>query len=308
MPGRRDLDALLPSKRALATYLAVMKLISRRLFLAGSAALAGCAPSLGTFDRIAPHDGGAEKVLADAAYGTGPRQKLDVYAPTEGNGPHPVLVFFYGGSWRSGSKRDYGFVGDAFAARGFVTVVPDYRIAPDVFPSFLEDGAAAVAWVEANIAPYGGDASRMVLVGHSAGAYIAAMLALDAHYLRDAGADVAPRGAAGLAGPYDFYPFDVEATISAFGAAPDPQATQPMTFARADAPPLWLGWGEKDETVGPRNIESLSAAQRAAGGRVETKLYPNLGHVGMLLALSRPLRGRGPVLDDVVAFAESVTT
>jgi acetyl esterase/lipase len=284
-----------------------MDLISRRLFLAGSATLAGCAPSLGTFDRLAPHDSGGEQVGVDAAYGVGARQRLDIYAPAGAVGPHPVLVFFYGGSWRSGSKRDYAFLGDAFSSRGLVTVTPDYRIAPDVFPSFLEDGAAAIAWVQRNIAIYGGDPTRIVIAGHSAGAYIALMLALDAHYLRDAGASLPLRGAAGLAGPYDFYPFDVDATRDAFGGAPDPQATQPVRFARADAPPLWLGWGEKDETVGPRNIENLAAAQRAAGGRIETKLYPNLGHVGILLALSRPFRGRAPVLDDVVEFAQRMS-
>lgn len=286
-----------------------MKPISRRLFVAGTAGLtAGCMPSLGTFDRLAPRDAGGERTVQDAAYGAGPRQKLDIYAPGAGAGPRPVLVFFYGGSWRSGAKRDYGFLGDAFAARGFVTVVPDYRVAPDVFPSFLEDGAAAIAWVQANIAAHGGDPSRIVLAGHSAGAYIAMMLALDAHYLRDAGATAPVRGAAGLAGPYDFYPFDVPATRDAFGAAPDPQVTQPVHFARADAPPLWLGWGERDETVGQRNMDRLAAVQRAAGGSVETKVYPTLGHVGIMLALSRPFRGRAPVLDDVVAFAERMTS
>lgn len=281
--------------------------ISRRIFLAGAALLGGCAPSLGTFDRLAPHDAGAERVLADAAYGAGPRQKLDIYAPEGARGPLPVLVFFYGGSWRSGSKREYSFIGDAFASRGFVTVIPDYRIAPDVFPSFLEDGAAAIAWVQQNIAAHGGDPNRIVVVGHSAGAYITMMLALDAHYLRDAGVTIPLRGAAGLAGPYDFLPFDVDATRDAFGAAVDPQATQPIRYARGDAPPLWLAWGEKDETVGRRNIENLSAAQRSAGGAVETKFYADLGHVGILLALSRPFRGRAPVLDDVISFAERVS-
>lgn len=248
-------------------------------------------------------------MVLDAPYGgAGPRQRLDVYAPTDPGGPRPVVVFFYGGSWRSGAKGDYGFLGDAFASRGFVTVIPDYRIAPDVFPSFLEDGAAAVAWVRDNIAAYGGDPGRIVLGGHSAGAYIAVMLALDSKYLSAAGVDSSViRGAAGLAGPYDFYPFDVDATRNAFGAAPNPQVTQPINFARADAPPLWLGWGEKDDTVGPRNIESLAAAERAAGANVQTKLYPNLGHVGILLALSRPFRGRAPVLDDVAEFAERTT-
>jgi acetyl esterase/lipase len=283
----------------------------RRAFLTGAAALtAACTPSLATFDRFAPHDRGGRQVLLDAAYGPGPRQKLDVYAPVEraAGATLPVIAFFYGGSWASGDKDDYGFAGDAFASRDFITVIPDYRIAPDVFPSFLEDGAAALRWVRDNIGAHGGDPNRIVLAGHSAGAYIAAMLALDAHYLRDAGVEASRiRGMAGLAGPYDFLPFDVAATRNAFGSAPDAALTQPVHFARADTPPLLLLWGEDDETVGRRSIDGLSAATRSVGGHVETKIYPNVSHVNIMLALSRPFRGRAPVLDDVTAFARRVT-
>jgi dipeptidyl aminopeptidase/acylaminoacyl peptidase len=134
------------------------------------------------------------------------------------------------------------------------------------------------------------------------------MLALDGRYLRDAGVDPARvRGAAGLAGPYDFYPFDVDATRDAFGQAPDPQLTQPVRFARPDAPPLLLLWGDDDTTVGPQNLQSLDRAMRAAGGPVESKVYPDVSHVGIMLALSRPFRSRAPILSDVTAFAQRVT-
>jgi acetyl esterase/lipase len=147
-----------------------------------------------------------------------------------------------------------------------------------------------------------------VLVGHSAGAYNAMMLALDAHYLRDAGVDPgAIRCVAGLAGPYDVLPFDVDATRNAFGQAPDAQLTQPIHFARADAPPMLLLWGDADTTVGPRNLESLARVQRAAGGAVETKIYPGVNHIEILLAISRMFRGKAPVLADVAAFARRVT-
>ncbi|MGE0595136.1 MAG: alpha/beta hydrolase [Hyphomonadaceae bacterium] len=280
----------------------------RRTLLAGLAALAGaCAPTLGNFNRLAPQDRAARRIAQGLAYGNGPRRALDIYAP-EGAGPWPVLAFFYGGSWSWGAKEDYEFVGRAFAAQGFLTVVPDYRVAPDVFPSFLEDCAAAVAWTHANVASYGGDANHIVLAGHSAGAYNAIMLALDRRYLDAADVPAAAiKGAAGLSGPYDFLPLDVDATRNAFGHVDDLDQTQPVRFARADAPPLWLGWGEKDDLVGRRSIEGLAGAMRAAGGEVEAKIYPNLGHAGTLLALSRPLRGRAPVLADVIAFARRAT-
>ncbi len=283
--------------------------MQRRTLLAGlSTLLAGCVSPLGTFNALAPRDGGVRRVAEGIAFGEGPRRRLDVYAP-EAPGPHPVLVFIYGGSWSSGRRQDYAFAGAAFAARGFVTVVPDYRLVPDTrFPGFLDDGAAALRWVADHVGEYGGDASRIVLVGHSAGAYNAIMLALDAHYLADAGVDAARvRGAVGLAGPYDFIPFDVPATRDAFGEAPDAVLTQPIHFARADAPPLLLLWGEDDTTVGPRNLRSLETAMRTAGGRVETKTYPGVDHVDIMLAVSRPFRGRAPTLNDVTGFAQRVT-
>ncbi|MBL8545187.1 MAG: alpha/beta hydrolase [Hyphomonadaceae bacterium] len=245
----------------------------------------------------------------DVAYGDSPRQRLDVYAP-DGAHDRPVIVFIYGGSWNSGSKNDYAFAGAALAAQGFVTIVPDYRLVPDVrFPEFLTDCARAVRWAGDHAGEYGGDPTRIVLLGHSAGAYNAMMLGLDTQYLHDAGVDATHiRGVVGLAGPYDFLPFDVDATRDAFGQAPDSALTQPVHFARGDAPPLLLLWGEADTTVGPRNLEGLARATRAAGGRVETKTYPGVNHVDIMLALSRPLRGRAPTLGDVIGFATRVTS
>ena len=278
------------------------------LSLAALPALAGCT-AIRAFDTLAPRDGGVHRVARDAAFGPDPRQRLDLYAPEGAAGPLPILVFIYGGSWRNGAKRDYNFVGAALAAQGFLTAIPDYRLVPQVrFPSFLQDCAAAVRWVQDNAAQYGGDPSRLVLAGHSAGAYNAIMLTLDSRYLTDAGVEAARvRGAIGLAGPYDFLPFDVPATQDAFGQAPDPQLTQPVHFARANVPPLLLLWGDADTTVGPRNIESLARAVRGAGGAVETKIYEGIDHAEILLALSRPFRGKAPVLADVTEFARRVT-
>lgn len=280
----------------------------RRSFLAaGLPLLAGACTQLGAFDALVPHDRHAHRVVRDAAFGPERLQQLDVYAPRPAPTGAPVIVFIHGGSWANGSKEGYSFLGDAFAARGFVTVVPSYRLVPKVrFPAFIEDGAKAVAWTQANIANHGGDPQRIVLVGHSAGGYIAAMLGLDAHFLADAHAG-SVRGVVGLAGPYDFLPFDVASTRNAFGRASDLQLTQPVHFARPDAPPMLLLWGDRDTTVGPRNLASLERAQRAAGGSVETKIYPGVSHVGILLALSRPFRRRAPVLDDVSAFVRRVT-
>ena len=263
--------------------------------------LAACSP-VDVLNATVPKDGYA--VSEGLAYGPGPRHRLDVYVPDDLAGPAPVVVFFYGGSWKNGDRGDYLFAAEALVSRGYVAVVPDYRLYPDVaFPDFLDDGARAVRWVRESIAAYGGDPDRLFLMGHSAGAYNAAMLALDPDYLANAGIDRgAVRGVIGLAGPYDFLPLDTRTTRQVFGDAPDLPATQPVSFADGGAPPLLLLTGEDDTTVRPRNSESLARAMAAEGGEAELRVYPDLGHIGIVLALADGQRGRAPVLDDLDAF------
>jgi acetyl esterase/lipase len=280
----------------------------RRLALPFIALLAGCSPLKG-FNAVLPKDSESKLIARDLAFAAGERGRLDLYAPKRagaGGGRLPVIVFFYGGSWSSGAKEGYGFVGRALAAQGFLVAVPDYRLVPEVrFPGFVQDGAAAVKWVRANAERFGGDPGRLVLAGHSAGAYNAAMLALDPQWL---GADrAAVKGFAGLAGPYDFLPLDDPSTIAAFGQARDPQATQPIRFAGAGDPPALLLVAEDDRLVFPRNSIGLAAKLRQAGVPAEVKTYPGLGHIGILTALARPLRGKAPVLRDLGTFARSVT-
>lgn len=265
--------------------------------------LSGCSP-LAWFDALGPRDAGGKLALANASYGADPRQRLDVFVPSDGAADAPVLVFFYGGSWSSGSKDDYAFAAQAFAAQGFVTVIPDYRLYPQVrFPDFLDDGARAIAWVRDNIAAYGGDARRLVLAGHSAGAYNAVMLALDANYLRRAGVDPGiVKAVAGLSGPYDFLPFDHPTSIAVFGDAENLPATQPVTFADVRSPPAFLAAGDADDVVRPRNTHSLAARLRDARVSVQERIYPRLDHTDTLLALSVTFRAKAPVLAEMTAF------
>jgi acetyl esterase/lipase len=274
------------------------------LALWGAAALFG---PLAVFAALVPLDGGVEEAGQGIAYGSEPRQKLDLYRPAGGGQDLPVVVFVYGGAWKTGDRRAYQFAGRALASRGILTAVIDYRLVPEVrFPAFVEDTAAAVGWVHRNAAAYGGDPSRIIVVGHSAGAYNAAMAALDSRYLAAQGID--PRvvaGAAALAGPFDFLPLDDPDTIAAFSGWPKPLETQPVARVTPDAPPFLMLTGDSDSTVGPYNSRNLKAKLDAAGVESRIVLYPGLDHAGLLTALSRPLRWRAPVLDDLADFIHS---
>lgn len=279
---------------------------SRRavLPLVGSAVgLAGCS-GVGLLNAVSPAEPGASQVARDLAFGPHPRQRLDIYAPAASDAGRPVILFIYGGAWNTGGKSDYAFAGQAFAARGFVTVVADYRLVPEVrFPDFIDDGARALAWIRDRIGRYGGDRNRIHLAGHSAGAYNAVMLALDPRFLARAGLGPGTiKAVAGLSGPYDFLPLDQPASVAAFGMARDLAATQPVSFARRGAPPMLLISGSADTTVYPRNTETLAARLRRAGAAVSVRIYPGVDHAGTVVALAPPFRGRAPVLDDVTGF------
>jgi acetyl esterase/lipase len=262
---------------------------------------AACSP-LGLLNSLGPRDAGARRVARDLAYGGDARQRMDLYAPSA-PGPYPTLVFFYGGGWDSGSRDLYGWAAQALAAQGFVVALPDYRLAPQaVFPAFIEDAAAATAKAAEVAAAQGGDPERLGVLGHSAGAHLAMMITLDRRYMEAVGRPGLIKAAAGLAGPYDFLPFDVAASRNAFGRAPDPTLTQPVTFVRPDAPPIWLGHGTADVVVHDEDTTILDERMRAVGGRSEAKLYPGLDHADLIATFSPLFRKKATVLADVTAY------
>ncbi|WP_029415929.1 alpha/beta hydrolase [Brevundimonas bacteroides] len=274
----------------------------RGLIAPALGALAAACSPLGLLNAVGPRDRGVRRVARSVAYGDHPRQTMDVYAPDGASGL-PTIVFFYGGGWDSGSKDLYGWAAQALAAQGFVVALPDYRVVPEVvFPTFVEDAAAATARA-AELAPtWGGVAERLGVAGHSAGAHLAMMVALDPRYMARAGRPDAIQAAAGLAGPYEFLPFNVAASINAFGHVGDPLQTQPLTFARADAPPVWLGHGTADVTVHDEDSILLDARLRELGARSELRLYSDLTHEDLIATFSPLFRKKAPVLADVSDF------
>ncbi|WP_373490988.1 alpha/beta hydrolase [Parasphingorhabdus sp.] len=258
-------------------------------------------------NNVIPGDSNAQLMVQDQIYDAELGLGLNIWAPlSAGAKPLPVIVFIYGGGWRDGAKDHYAFTGRALANRGYMVVLPDYRLFPKTrFPGFLEDSAKALAWVHDNIGQHGGDTGRIFLSGQSAGAYNAMMLALDSQWLgREGKSPDLIRGVAALAGPYDFYPFDSESTKQSFGDYPAPKMTQPVNFVRPDAPPLWLSSGTDDTQVKPRNSKVLRDKIVEAGGEAEYVEYPGVNHLEIIMAVAKPFRYKAPVLDDMVSFFE----
>jgi acetyl esterase/lipase len=280
--------------------------IAASIFLAVT--VAACSP-LKIINRTVP--GHTYTVTENVAYGTEPAQKLDVYRPREAadaRGPsagYPVVVFFHGGNWTNGARSSYRFVGEALAAEGILTVIAGFRLYPLVrYPDFLEDCALAVAWAAREAHRYGGDPARMHLMGHSSGAYNAAMLALDTRWLSAAG--FAPSGLAGwigLAGPYDFFPMQDPKSQPVFHHPDYPASALPVQHVSQSAPPAFLGAAASDRLVDARqNSTRLAEKLSAAGVPVTLKVYDRVNHYTLIGAFARPLRWLEPVRRDVVAF------
>ena len=242
------------------------------------------------------------------AYGVEQRQRLDIYRPATQVAQAPLVVFFYGGSWSSGERADYRFVGEALASRGIVAVVADYRLSPAVrYPVFLQDSAHALRWAFDHAADYGADPARVFVMGHSAGAYNAAMLALDKRWLE--AVDLTPSrlaGWIGLAGPYDFLPIGDAQTRVAFSWPDTPADSQPLVHASAASPRALLLAAEHDTVVNPqRSTVAMAERLKASGVRVESALYDSVSHVTLLASMASVLRGRAPVLQRVSDFVRA---
>ena len=246
----------------------------------------------------------------DIPYDTGERHTLDVYRPRDvSDKPVPVVVFLYGGRWQAGSKDEYKLAGDAITRRGYVAVIPDYRLAPQVkFPAWIDDAAHALRWVHDSIAHYGGDTTQIYVVGHSAGAHTATVLSLDDHYLLRAG--VQPefvRGYVSMAGPVDtvWTDPDVQELMGPREGWPGTYPAQLVSSTRHQ--PLLLLHGLKDNTVLPPNSTELAALIQKFGGRACATLYPNLTHISIVVAFMIPRLPIAKVMDDVQAFVRNPT-
>ena len=276
-----------------------------RASILGTMMLTGCSAA-GALNALVPSDSYALRPAM--AYGPHPRQQLDVYLPLARQQAGPVVVFFYGGSWTTGERASYRFVGEALASRGISVVIADYRLSPQVkYPVFLEDSAQALRWTFEHLVELGADRRQVFVMGHSAGAYNAAMLALDARWLAGVGLQPAQlAGWIGLAGPYDFLPIGNPDVQVAFEWPATPADSQALLHASKNSPPALLLAARADTTVNPvRNSEALARRLQAVGVPVSLTVYDGVSHVTLLAAVAKPLRGLAPVLERMVSFIQN---
>ena len=268
------------------------------------ALVSGCSP-LGLLDAVVP-DGDYQR-QAGIVYGDLPRQKLDVYRPNFPAEDAPVIVFFYGGSWKSGERGKYRFVADALTQRGYTVIIPDYRLYPQArFPAFMNDAARAVRWTAENIRLPDGRKPSLFLAGHSAGAHIAALLSADRQYLRDAGVPAGTIcGVIGLAGPYAFDPLRYRSTRAVFADLETTDPARPVKQVAKGQPPYLLLHGDGDTTVRPSNTVEFANALKSSGNSVDTVILPDIGHYRIILAVARPFDDIAPVNDRITAFIDS---
>ena len=260
--------------------------------------LQGC--WLKVIDWLTPNDG--YTVQQHIAYGDHPRQYLDYYQPTVSNSQKLTIVFFYGGAWQTGDKKSYRFVAQAFASQGYPVIIADYRVYPEVlFPKFIDDAALALSWATKNTH------QRLVLIGHSAGAHIAALTVFNKDYLQAVGVDKSRIvGMVGLSGPYDFLPLKEQIYKTIFSGADALENTQPINFVGEKEPAILLIHGLADKRVGLFNTENLAKKLKDKNNSVTIKLYDGIDHGQTVGSLSVPFRKHTPAFDDILHFFSSL--
>jgi acetyl esterase/lipase len=287
------------------------------LFAVRAAMASGSVAMLDRLDWLLAAGDRGIRLASAAHFGDDPAQRLQLFVPAD---PRldpavtgralPLVVFIHGGAWVSGDPHDYRFVARNLAPAGHAVLLAGYRLGvAGRYPAMLEDGAAVLRWIASHATALGADPTRVVLMGHSAGAYNAVMLGLDRRWLAASGLPArAICGIVGLAGPYDFLPLDDPGTIGAFGHADDLAQTQPVNHVLGAAPPLLLIHGADDRRVLPRHSLALARAMARCGASSDTHVLDAINHEGLIMRFARPFLRDRRALALVTAFLARVTT
>lgn len=266
---------------------------------------------LGVLNSVTLTDGVG--VSKDILYGDAPLQDLDIYYPKplmqamNRQQPitdrYPMVVFVHGGSWESGNKEQYAFVGKSFAQAGYITAVINYRKAPEhLYPDYVKDTAKAIAWSYHNAESFYANPQHLSVVGHSAGAFNAVAAIANEDFLAPYGikpSDI--RAVVGIAGPYS-YDFRNLSSASAFPATATPDEVMPDRQIKGTQPPYLLLTAQKDKIVYAQNTINMIRALRAHGASVETGVIKGASHATSIGAMASPLRWVNDVRAQVLQY------
>lgn len=227
------------------------------------------------------------------------KQKLDLYLPKDKK-LAPVFFFVHGGGWRTGDRGLYPPFGNRFASEGILTVIPSYRLAPkNPYPAQIEDTAAAFAWTVRHIAEYGGDTNRIYIGGHSAGAHLTALLALDERHLRKH--NLSPghiKGVIALSGVYAFE--GIDALSSVFGKDSGfRRDASPLVHIKSPAPPFLVTYCQWDYPTLPAQAKIFHGALRRAGVASDLFYTPKQSHISEVIAMTHD---NEPTSQQIVKF------
>ena len=233
---------------------------------------------------------GTERI-GSLSYGDHPQQRLFIHRVPhfETNEMRPVIAFIHGGSWRDGDPDYYDFIGRSLAAQGFLVVNLGYRLGDDGrWPAMLEDGAAGIAWVRANIADYGGDPDRIVLMGHSAGGHLTAEM-MATRWNEEADDLPAAMIDAGLpfSGIFDFEPIlhCSENDGMQMDAAVAAEISTILRSMPTDAPQL-VAWGENETPDWQRQSQAYVERFATDARRIDALVVPGADHFDVVDVLA----------------------
>lgn len=235
-------------------------------------------------NRLTPKKG--YSVRENVAYGLAARHRLDLYQTTFPRDHRPLIVFVHGGAWSHGDKKDYRFVGEAFAKEGFDVAVINYTLAPQhIFPAYVDDLTLALNYLDAHQSKLNISTQRVVLLGHSAGAFnVMSAIYHPQKYEITCRANI--KAVVGLAGPYHFDYKDDPLCADAFDQEEPYQNVMPSYFVESNHIQHYLFIAENDKIVHLSNATNFDEKLKEFGNHSEMVVIPKTGHVTLMGSVS----------------------
>ncbi len=241
----------------------------------------------------------------DISYGSKPANKLNIYLP-KNQKITATIIFYYGGCWgycNKLDKNDYLFVAETLTKKGYAVVIADYQQYPQVkFDEILTDAKNVTLWVLSHLQHYGITHQNIFIMGHSSGAHIGSMLVADERLLE--GNLPTINGFIGLAGPYNFYPFNAEYMYDLFSSSDDYYRSQPINYINGNEPAHLLMQGSNDHKVNVTNAKSLAKKLEKYQVNNTLLLQDNMSHGKILAQFAKPFRENSQVVASLFEFIE----